>query len=498
MPFMRFVSLLVFIGLIQAPVLCDTLLVPDEYLTIQEAISAAEHGDTVRVKPGTYEENIIFLGKNIHVQSEKGPWLTTIDGGQLGSVVAIMQDETNAAVLDGFTITNGSGEGGGGIWCYGASPTIINNHIKENNVGNSGAGIACHHSSAKIAYNVISGNHAGWSGGGINANTATAEITHNLIHANTAGKRGGGVRCTKASIVLMNNTIFDNSGRYGGGVCSGASPLIANNLIFGNWALNYGGGIYGAATSPWITNNTIYQNRADEVGGGIACDYDSGMTVFNTILWDNESPKGNEIWIGTPAQPSFFLIAYCDVKGGQASVFMETGSTLDWGDGMIDADPQFVDAVEGDLHLLYLSPCKNAGSNSAPYLPEVDHEEDARVYQGTVDMGADEFHPHLYYTGDGIPGGEIEVKVIGEPGASPVDLWLGSGLLDPPLPSPWGDWYLAFPLFGPYALGVIHTNGLLILPGTLPVEPPGPYSLPMQAWIDGILTNYCLLEVRPR
>jgi pectin methylesterase-like acyl-CoA thioesterase len=53
------------------------------FTTIQEAIDAAAHGDTVLVDSGTYVENIDFKGKAILVRG-LGPEFTTIDGNQSG------------------------------------------------------------------------------------------------------------------------------------------------------------------------------------------------------------------------------------------------------------------------------------------------------------------------------------------------------------------------------------------------------------------------------
>ena len=44
-------------------------------------------------------------------------------------------------------------------------------------------------------------------------------------------------------------------------------------------------------------------------------------------------------------------ISYSDVEEGEDLVHVYSGSTLNWGTGMIDADPKFVNILSGDLHL---------------------------------------------------------------------------------------------------------------------------------------------------
>jgi pectin methylesterase-like acyl-CoA thioesterase len=87
-----------------------------DFQTIQEGIDAAVDEDTVLVAPGEYviTDPITLRGKAITVMSEAGPDETTIRMGtpadaNRGSVVIFEDNETNASVLDGFTITGGRG-----------------------------------------------------------------------------------------------------------------------------------------------------------------------------------------------------------------------------------------------------------------------------------------------------------------------------------------------------------------------------------------------------
>ena len=217
--------------------------------------------------------------------------------------------------------------------------------------------------------------------------------------------------------------------------------MISNNIICDNSA-NGGAGIGAQSihSDPVITNNTLYGNVAT-AGGAIYCAFSSAPVITNTICWNN-SPDEIYNTFGSPA------VTYSDIKGGWT------------GTGNIDADPLFVNSAARDFHLTWDSPCRDAGDNTASGLPSVDFEGDPRIHDGTADMGADEFHPHLYHAGDVVPGGPVDIKIIGPP-AAPVTLALGSGIQDPPQPTPYGDLYLAFPLTQ-FKLGAVQANGVLV------------------------------------
>ena len=88
----------------------DIISVPVDQPTIQDAIDAASNGDEVIVAPGTYPEVIDFSGKAITLRSSDGANVTIIDGtGLNNSVVKCVSGEGSDTVLDGFTITGGSG-----------------------------------------------------------------------------------------------------------------------------------------------------------------------------------------------------------------------------------------------------------------------------------------------------------------------------------------------------------------------------------------------------
>ena len=95
--------------------------------TVQAGIDSSWDGDVVLVAPGTYYENINLRGKGIHLVSEAGPEATILDGSREDSTVVMCESgEDNATIIEGFTITGGSGwtppwnptsKGGGGIMC---------------------------------------------------------------------------------------------------------------------------------------------------------------------------------------------------------------------------------------------------------------------------------------------------------------------------------------------------------------------------------------------
>jgi len=221
----------------------------------------------------------------------------------------------------------------------------------------------------------------------------------------------------------------------------------------------------------------------------------SDLTIENTIIWNNESPVGPEIWVSDAAVPSLITISHSIVQGGESGTHVESGCTLDWGEGMIESDPLFLAPDNSDFHLTFQSPGRGSGSNAALELPDFDFEGDPRDYQGTVDIGADEFYKHLYCTGDFTPGSDIHGRFVDLPGAWIMGLIISSSVMNSPLDLKWGLFYLDSPWFFVGPLGKVSPDGILKISTTLP-STMAPYDIPMQALINNKLTNLFTIEVR--
>tara|TARA_B100000315_G_scaffold252736_1_gene290112 strand:- start:601 stop:2004 length:1404 start_codon:yes stop_codon:yes gene_type:complete len=174
------------------------LNVPKEFKSIGDAVAKASEGDTVKVAPGTYQENVVLKSGVSLIGA--GVEKSIIDGGGNGSVVICK----SRSVIQGFTIRN-SGK-------VGRTGQVMDGGVKID------------HAVAVVANNRITSNNAG-------------------IVLNSASKSQ-----------ILNNEIFDNN-HYGIYILY-SKPVIKNNQVAKNKAF----GVYSGYAEPKLINNVIAQS----------------------------------------------------------------------------------------------------------------------------------------------------------------------------------------------------------------------------------------------
>jgi parallel beta-helix repeat protein len=131
-----------------------TIIVPTEYETIQEAINAADPGDTILVMAETYHEHVV-VNKTVWLKGENRE-TTIIDGGGTGIVVTVNVDNVN---VTGFTIQNGGKTlAGYGVFLYDSTGTTISSNTIRSN-GWNGLGLVNGSNNNSIVDNLITANH---------------------------------------------------------------------------------------------------------------------------------------------------------------------------------------------------------------------------------------------------------------------------------------------------------------------------------------------------
>ncbi|SDF24777.1 parallel beta-helix repeat (two copies) [Methanolobus vulcani] len=326
-----------------------------DFLTIQEAVDAAEDGDIVEVYPGTYIENVVIV-KDLNITSFSGnPEDTIVQAANRNKPVFDLNafyNEPDSSLrvgnnveISGFTISDGSfgisvGEGD----VAGSNHTFSNNVITDNVNG-----IFIQYSLYnKVNENIISNND---ERGVYIVRTSNNVLTGNVISSSNEGvliEDSIGNRVENNTIYetndaisgiyiddcdFINNYIYSNN--FGIRILNYASFAdngnnITNNVFYSNlqtvfllgnnyflatntvYSNSYGISISGSSNT--LIGNTVYDNRE-----GIACEGNSNLFASNSVYENTDfgiKSDGN----------------YNDLTSNEANSNTGYGIVVMWGD----------------------------------------------------------------------------------------------------------------------------------------------------------------------
>ncbi len=270
--------------------------VPAEAPTIQEGVNSASEGDTVLVAQGTYtgpmNQNIDFWGTNLVLLSESRAELTIIDCARGTRCLCLRGGENATSVVDGFTIMHGYAEGGGAVYCKGASPTFRNCFFRSNRSPDVGGGMAFYGSSSLIESCFFEGNSSeialDGSGGAVFCGDGSDLVISDCYFTHNSSDMGGAVSCTDASSVLLADCLLvmncaDSGGSLG---CRLGSTLIIERCTIVHSIGCGGSGIYCDGGSDVEANTTII--AFGYKGEAVCCSTGGTATLICCDVFQNE------------------------------------------------------------------------------------------------------------------------------------------------------------------------------------------------------------------
>ncbi len=404
---------IIFFGIVLmiTPMFGAVILVPGQYATILDAYMAADSGDTLLVAPGTYHgegwTEVIFYIKSVKIYSQNGPGETIINGQGSRKGWGFREIENSRMEVVGFSFIDCVGFEIGAVNFHRNSPVTMRNCVivrgkatrtNPEAVG-EGGGIRCWGSSPTITDCIIQECEALQGGGFSLLENANPVIRRCVITNNSWGT---GVLMQEDCDPLIEdcqitfNQASDLS--YAGGMGIYArSNAIVNRCFIANNRNDYtsGGGIRVEASSPVITNTFILDNDTFEDAGALLC-RDRGNPVFIscTMAGNTASRKADGIGSYLYSNPTFYncIIWHPDWEFH----FQDNGimygeycnSTVDLtgvGPGNFSLEPGFIGS--GNYHLATTSPCIDRGFD---YGVVDDYDGDSRPQSCGVDVGADE------------------------------------------------------------------------------------------------------------
>ena len=373
------IILSIFCGLANA----TTIQVPADSATIQGAVNGAEHGDTILVAPGVYNENVdcsckaVFLASHYLLDHDTLNIDSTIIDGEGGYALSwegwdcFPEDESLAVV--GFSIRNSY---------YGVSKYLGWMHNEP---------------ISHIHHNRFSGNYCG----AFSVTWGRCVIDHNIFVDNQVGVECYGdisknTEKAQDHLTIVENNAFLYNSEVGAIAWGGALQVFRSNIFWGNKQ--------GILATYYASLNAV---------GNVICNNSTGISCggFGDLSWitvENNIIAANDTGVFMMQSADSIGIRHNDVWDNQFGDFIgcPTGSgDTTWGTNFngtscdafynIMRDPLFADTI--DFELLCNSPCIDAGDSSVMVPDTGGHR---------IDIGKNEFH---YLIGDASGDYQIDI-----------------------------------------------------------------------------------------
>lgn len=216
------------------------------FKTIAEAVSAAQEGATIKVLPGTYNEQLL-INKGITIQGEN-PARCIITSSR-GPTLTL----TGPVKITGFTLTNTSSQPAATVLIKRDNPDIsgcIISNATPAKAPDYVAAVEIAGGAAKVRQNQITGSKAM----GINILGGTPQVTGNTV----SGCDIYGIWFNGNSQAKVTGNTIRSNGRSGVGIKAGGNPDFSDNTVTAN---NENGMLIYADGKGRIENNRFIDNK---------------------------------------------------------------------------------------------------------------------------------------------------------------------------------------------------------------------------------------------
>ena len=317
----------------------------DSVVSLREAVSRASNGDLITFADTLAGKTITLNGSQINIDKS-----VTIDASSIGGIT-IDADGKNRV----FYITGGTN----------TQPVVMtrltiqggDTRSYEDIADRTGAGFYSKLATIVMTDCLITDNYS-YYGGGFFSGGGTATIT-NCVISNNSAAQGGGFANAACLLTMTNCSVIQNYGYWGGifntGNVNDISLKMINCTVAGNSSnANPGAGLYNHYTNAYL---------------------------YNTVIAENTSPTSNS--------------DVCN-ENGSIYAYNSISSFTDWttsSNCLIynSSKPLFTNAAKGNYTLAANSQAINKGNNSYISGYGTDLAGNARIVNGTVDIGAYEY-----------------------------------------------------------------------------------------------------------